>query len=154
MNAYLGGGMTSLLYQKLREERGLAYTVFTQMQSFLSQGVMYIFAATDPAQSEKVSEILKSELAQLSKKGLSKSDLEFFRKQLKGTLLIASEDIENRMSSIAVNEMAFQEYRPVSYVLEQIDKVSLDSMENWIQQYIRPDALSFMGLFPKSGGDE
>ena len=136
VNAALGGGMTSRLYQKVREDRGLVYSIYSYLHSFTDCGSIMIYAGSSQKNAPKVLKIISMEIKKLLKKGLSKRELDFFKTQVKGSILLGSDDVESRMNSIAVNEMVFGEYRPVDEVVAQIDKVSLGSIHEYLERFI------------------
>ncbi|NQZ01229.1 MAG: insulinase family protein [Bdellovibrionales bacterium] len=138
INAVLGGGMTSRLYQKIREDRGLAYSVYSYLHSFTDSGLMVVYAGTTPELVEQTMDIVHEEFLQIFEKGLPEKDIAFFRRQVKGQILLGADDIENRMNSLGVNEMVFGEYRPVSHVLNEIDSVSQDSVKTYMSKYMNP----------------
>jgi predicted Zn-dependent peptidase len=95
-----------------------------------------IYAGSSQKNAPKVLKIISMEIKKLLKRGLSKRELEFFKTQVKGSILLGSDDVESRMNSIAVNEMVFGEYRPVDEVVAQIDKVSLGSIHEYLERFI------------------
>lgn len=148
LHTLLGGGMTSRLYQKIREERGLCYSVFTQLQSFVDTGVLYIYAGTDVEKLGEVVGLIKSEIDEIYKNGISAKDLDFYRRQLRGNILIASEDIENRMNSMTVNEMVFGRYRSVEDVIHEIEQVTVESCAEFAKKYFKSELLSSLVVGP------
>lgn len=133
VNSLLGGGMTSKLYQAVREKQGLAYSVFSGLNTQVDSGNITIYAATDPKKVKKTLLTIKDVLLKLKKEGLKESDLKLFKTQVRGQLLMGSDDIENRMSSLGVNEMIFSEYRSVEKVIQDIEKVSVKSVNEYIK---------------------
>jgi predicted Zn-dependent peptidase len=149
VNTLLGGGMTSKLYQSIREERGLAYSIYSHLSTFTDSGLLMIYAGTESKNVKKVVELTEKELKRLQKNGVSRADLDLFKTQVKGQILLGADDVENRMNSLGVNEMVFGEYRSVEKVMNDIDKISLDSIHHYIEKYIDPDQLGLllMGSF-------
>jgi predicted Zn-dependent peptidase len=140
-NAALGGGMTSRLYQKIREKQGLAYTVYSYLQPFSDVGLQMIYVGTSPKHIQKVmSEVLR-EVEHFYKKGLSKSELEFYKTQVIGALVLEADDIENRMNSLGYNEMTFKDYRTVDQTIADLEKVNVDSMNVFLKRYFDPSRL-------------
>lgn len=135
LNALLGGGMTSSLYQAIREKQGLAYTVFSMLNTNVDSGNISIYAGTDTKNTKKVLQIIADELIKIKKQGIKTADLNLFKTQVRGQLLMGSDDIENRMSSLGVNEMIFKGYRSVEHVIAEVDKVSEKSMREYIRQH-------------------
>ncbi len=132
LNTMLGGGMTSKLYQAIREKKGLAYTVFSMLNTQTDSGSITIYAATDTKNVKRVLNIIKSELKKMKFKGISKKEVEMFRTQVRGQLLMGSEDIENRMTSLGVNEMTFGEYRSVEHVISEVEAVTHESVNKYL----------------------
>lgn len=135
VNAFLGGGMTSQLYQKIREEKALAYTVYSYLQSFTDSGLMMFYVGTSEDKLEQVSRMVIDELKLVTKNGLTSDQLNFYKRQVRGQIMLGADDIENRMNSLAVNEMVFSEYRPVDSVISEIEKVSVESSKAFIDEY-------------------
>jgi len=135
VNAFLGGGMTSQLYQKIREDKALAYSVYSYLQSFTDSGLMMFYVGTSENHIEQVAEMVKAEVDQLIQQGISKQQLDFYKRQVKGQIMLGADDVENRMNSLAVNEMVFNEYRPVDHVVNEIEKVTTASAHEFIQSH-------------------
>lgn len=152
VNTLLGGGMTSKLYQSVREKKGLVYSIHSMLNTFVDSGAMMIYAGTDLKSVRKVSDIISKELRKLKKTGISASDVDLFKTQVIGSILLGSDDIENRMTSIAVNEMVFGEYRSVDSVIQQIQKVTRASVNEFIRNEFDTDKIS--GVLMGAGVDE
>ena len=146
VNALLGGGMTSRLYQRVREKRGLVYSIYSYLQSFLDCGVLMVYAGTSPENASDVLEIAMEETDKLVKKSPGKNEIEMYRTQLEGQILLGSEDMENRMNSLGVNELVFGHYRPVDQVIAEIHAVSEESVRNYLNRYIKDQKFSFLGV--------
>ena len=134
VNTILGGGMTSKLYQSVREKRGLVYSIHSSINTQVDSGMMLIYAGTEAKHVKKVGELIATEVHKLKKMGVSKHDVEMFKTQVIGSILLGSDDIENRMTSIAVNEMVFGKYRSVESVIEEIKEVTVESVNEYIQK--------------------
>lgn len=135
VNALLGGGMTSRLYQKVREDQGLVYSIYSYLHTFTDSGLIMVYAGTSAKNAPVVLQNMAEEIEKLRSGGVSQEDLDFFKTQVKGTILLGADDIENRMNSIAVNEMIFQRYRPVEEIVSEIDSISVDSIKKYIDKY-------------------
>ena len=135
MNSLLGGGMTSRLYQEVREKKGLAYSIYSYLQTSVDSGLLCVYAGTEEKYIEEVLRICRQEMEQVALKGVSEEELELYKTQVLGSVLLGSEDMENRMNSIAVNDMVFKEYRSVQRVMEEIEQVSVNSMREYIDQH-------------------
>ncbi|MBC7419515.1 MAG: insulinase family protein [Bdellovibrio sp.] len=148
LNSLLGGGMTSRLYQAVREKQGLAYSVFSSINTNMDSANISVYAGTDASNVKKVIGIVATELQKIKKNGFKKSDLDLFKTQVRGQLLMGSDDIENRMSSLGVNEMVFEHYRAVETVISEIEEVSVKSMNEYIKKYFDLNKISVILMGP------
>ncbi len=144
VNDLLGGGVTSRLYQKIREDKGLVYTVYSFLQSFVDTGVLLIYAGTGDKNALQVLKIIKAELEKFAKKGITAGELAMFKTQVKGQILLGAEDMENRMNSLGINEMVFANYKPIDEVIDEIDKVTVKSVKNYVDKYLDTAQVSLM----------
>ncbi len=134
LNAVLGGGMTSRLYQNIREDLGLAYTVYSSLQSFTDSGLLSIYVGTSKAKAPRALQQIKIEMERLVESGLSSEELDFYKRQIKGQILLGADDMDNRMNSLGINEMVFKQYRPVEKVIEEIDALTPQHIRSYIDQ--------------------
>lgn len=136
VNSILGGGMTSRLYQSIREDKGWAYSVYSFLQAFTDTGCLSVYVGTSRDRVKDVLEMTRKELSKMIDKGIGKKELDSFKTQVLGQILLGADDMDNRMTSIAVNEMLFQEYRSVERVIEDIQKVSTESIRKYLDRYL------------------
>jgi predicted Zn-dependent peptidase len=148
VNGMLGGGMTSKLYQSVREKRGLAYTIYSQLVTFTDIGTIAIYAGTDAKQAKGVLNLIEKCLADLRRKRINESDLKLYKTQIRGGILLGADDVENRMSSLGVNEMVFGEYRPVDEVVSEIESVTVKSIKQFIERYVSSEKAACMIMGP------
>lgn len=144
VNELLGGGVTSRLYQKIREDKGLVYSVYSFLQSFVDSGLLLTYAGTSGKNALPVLKAIKSEFDKFLDQGVKRGELSMFKTQVKGQILLGAEDMENRMNSLGINEMVFGEYRPVDQVIEEIDAVNLRSIGDYVRKYFDMNELSLM----------
>jgi predicted Zn-dependent peptidase len=144
LSEMLGGGVTSRFYQKIREDKGLVYSVYSFLQSFIDSGLFLVYAGTSPKNALSVAKFMRSEMEKFLAKGVNAKELEMFKTQLKGQILLGAEDMENRMNSLGVNELVFNDYRPVDEVIEQIEAVSKRSVTDYMHKYFDLDQTSLM----------
>ena len=149
INSLLGGGMTSKLYQAVREKQGLAYSVFSSLNTQMDSGNITIYAGTDPTKVKRVISIIKDELLKIKKQGMKKSDLDLFKTQVRGQLLMGSDDIENRMTSLGVNEMVFEDYRSVERVIKEIEAVSEKSINAYLKDHFDLEKMAVVLMGPQ-----
>ena len=146
VNAILGGGMTSRLYQAVREKRGFAYTVYSFLISFTDSGLLTYYASTAPKNVAKVMKLMKQEIFGLKRKGISQRELNLFKTQIKGQILLGADDVENRMNSLAINEMIFGKYRPIDDIINEIDKITVRSVQEYLNQYVNEKEMGILLL--------
>lgn len=128
LNAVLGGGMSSRLFQSVREERGLAYSVHSFFQGYSDAGAVGVYAGCSPARVMQTLEVIDTELAQVAEQGLSAAELERGRGYLRGATVLAQEEASARMTTLAEAELITGELRALDEVLAAIDAVSLDDV--------------------------
>lgn len=131
----LGGGMTSILFQKVREDLGLAYSVYSYLQCFLTEGVLSIYVGTKPDKAMEVVGIIIDEVEKLVKDGFSEQQLNLYRQQLLGEILMGADDLDSRMNSIALNDMIFGEYRTPETVADEINQIDISHMNQYFLNY-------------------
>lgn len=144
VNTLLGGGMTSRLYQSVREKKGLVYAIHSSLHTNVDSGLMMIYAGTEAKNLRKVGDIIAKEISRLKKQGVKKSDVNLFKTQVTGSIVLGSDDLENRMTSLAVNEMVFGKYKPVDTVIDEINAVTVDTVNEFIQA--KMDTSKFAGV--------
>jgi len=123
LNIFLGGGMSSTLFQEIREKKGLAYTVYSSLESFVDSGMFTIYAACAMNQVPLCLKLIEECVGKLRRELLTEDELEVIKNNLKGTILLNSDSVEARMSSIAKNEIYFGRYVDVNEVCAMIDAV-------------------------------
>ncbi len=116
LNTILGGAMSSRLFQKVREERGLAYSVYSALHTFHDTGALLVYAATSPERGDEVIDLVGSELRDLSERGPDPREVEVAREHLKGSVMLSLESTSSRMSHLARQEI----YEGRQYGLEEV----------------------------------
>lgn len=154
LNALLGGGMTSSLYQKVREEEGLVYSIYSSLSTFTDTGVINIYANSTAENTRRVMELIFKEMRRLKKSGLTQTDLDLFRNQVRAGILLGADDVENRMNSLGVNEMVFGKYRSADEIIEELEAVTLSTMKEYMRHYLDFDKMSVLILGPKGRNSE
>lgn len=124
LNVYLGSGMSSTLFQEIREKKGLAYTVYSSVAAFVDSGLFTIYAATGVGQVAVCLKLIEECVAKTERDLLKEDDLQMIKDNLKGTILLSADDVENRMSSIAKNEIFHRGYHTPEELCRWIDAVT------------------------------
>lgn len=156
VNEILGGGVTSRLYQKIREDKGLVYSVYSFLQTFVDSGLFLVYAGAGEENALHVMKSFRSEIKKFIDTGIKERELHMFKTQLKGQILLGAEDMESRMNSLGINELVFNEYRPIDDVIADIERVSRRSVADYVDKYIdlKDASLMVMGdLQPKAALD-
>lgn len=124
LNTYLGSGMSSRLFQQIREKHGLAYSVYSFADFFSDSGMISFYLGTDLKNKDKALDLLYSEIEKLTKDLLKKSVVDHLKNQLKGHLLLGLESTYSRMSRLAKNEIYFQRQCSLEEVSAQIEQLN------------------------------
>ncbi len=124
LNAYLGGGMSSRLFQVLREHHGLAYTVYSAVDFFKDVGVFSVYVGTDERKRQKAIDLLFKEIQKVTENPIRESDMQRIREQLKGSLLLGLENISHRMARLAKNEIYFGRQISIAETLKYVEQLT------------------------------
>lgn len=152
VNIALGGGMTSILYQKIREDLGLAYSVYSYLQCFLKEGVLSLYVATKAGRALETLDVLLAEVNGIIEKGLSEEQFILYKEQLLGEVIMGQDDLDSRMNSIAVNEMIFGKYRSPEWSASEIEKLKLSDVNTYIKGYMDSEPyILILGPKPEKG---
>ncbi|WP_053362167.1 pitrilysin family protein [Bacillus sp. FJAT-27251] len=135
LNNVLGGSMSSRLFQDVREQRGLAYSVFSYHSAYKDSGVVTIYGGTGAKQLDVLFETVQETLAKLRQEGITDKELNNSKEQLKGSLMLSLESTNSRMSRNGKNELMLGRHRSLDEIVQQIDevsKLSVDGLANKI----------------------
>lgn len=128
LNTALGGGMSSRLFQEVREKRGRVYTIYSFMSAFHDCGYFGIYAGTSPEWVDEVIEVTIREVASIVHDGLKPAELERAKSQLKGNMLLGMESTDSRMNRLARNEIYFRRDIPLDEIARGIESVTNDQV--------------------------
>lgn len=128
LNTLLGGGMSSRLFQHIRERQGLAYTVFSFLETHLDTGLFGIYAGTEPAQAEKTLRMIKKEAVELYRTKVSARTLKRIKDQLKGNLILGLDSANARMHRLAKMELYATEWLSLDDIINRIDAVTAEDI--------------------------
>jgi len=130
MNTLLGGTMSSRLFQRIREERGLAYSVFSSVSSFADTGYLMVYAATRPGGGQEVLDQVCAELRRLKEVPIAESELKAARDHLKGSMMLSLESSSSRMSNLARQEIYFNRHFSLDEVIAGVDRVTTTDVQD------------------------
>jgi predicted Zn-dependent peptidase len=142
LNTMLGGGMSSRLFQTIREDQGLAYSIYSEMNPFRDTGSLCVYAGTSVDKTEKVLRLTLEELRRLKEETVSEAELKRAKDQLKSNMVIGLESSGSRMSNLARQQMYFGRFFGVDEIIEEIEAVSSADVQKLAQQLFRPEAIA------------
>jgi len=148
LNAALGGGMSSRLFQEVREKRGLAYSVYSFTSHYADTGIFGVYAGCHPKRARDVLDLCREQLALVATDGLTRDELDRGKGQMRGGLVLGLEDTGSRMSRLGKSELAYGELMPVDEILGRIDAVSIDDVRQLASDLLdQPLALAAIGPY-------
>jgi predicted Zn-dependent peptidase len=139
LNNIFGGGMSSRLFQKIREEMGLVYSIFSYPSSYIKTGIYTIYAAMNADFTEKVIELIKVEIENLIKNGITSQELNKAKEQLKGNYILGLESTGSRMHSIGKTEIILNKDHDIDKILNYIDKIKIEEIEEVLKMVFNFD---------------
>ncbi|HEY0565535.1 MAG TPA: pitrilysin family protein, partial [Terriglobales bacterium] len=142
LNTLLGGGMSSRLFQRIREEQGLAYSIFSELNPYRDTGMLGVYAGTSRDSALKVVRSVVDEFKRLQDERVPDEELERAKAQLKGSLMLSLESTMSRMSNLARQEMYFDRFYSMDETIESIEAVSTDDIHALSQQLFDPEAIA------------
>lgn len=148
LNTILGGNMSSRLFQEIRENRGLAYSVYSFLSAYMDAGLLGVYVGTDLQNVNPVLETIQKEIHKISQGELSESDLSAAKEHLIGGIYLASESADGRMMRIAKNEFNFERYVPYEELIASLEKVTLDEVIEITDSIFQEGKISLTTLGP------
>ncbi|MEW6456618.1 MAG: pitrilysin family protein [Acidobacteriota bacterium] len=136
LNDILGGGMSSRLFQKIREKKGLVYNIFSFVSTFIDTGFFGIYGATDKRNIPEVVKIIDEELVKIKEGKIKEEELARSKDHLKGSVVLNLESAVSRMAQIARNEIYFKKQISLEEILKSIDSVNLDDLKRVSKEII------------------
>jgi len=142
LNTALGGGMSSRLFQEVREKRGRVYSIYSSMASYADCGYSLIYAGTNPEWLEEVIEVTLKEIRKIVRNGLKPDELARAKSQIKGNMLLGLEGTESRMNRLARNEIYFGREVPLEELAGGIDSVTNDRIVELANTLFEPKKMA------------
>ncbi|MEM7416369.1 MAG: pitrilysin family protein [Gemmatimonadota bacterium] len=148
ISSALGGGMSSRLFQRVREEMGLCYSIFTFQSFYRSGGLLGVYVGTRPGTADQASDAVREELERVSREGLGPGGLDRIKRQVSGQVMLSLESTGPRLHRLASFALHDQPMRPLDDVLEKIAAVTEDDILRVAGQYVTPAAHFELRLGP------
>ncbi|HEY3411810.1 MAG TPA: pitrilysin family protein [Armatimonadota bacterium] len=152
MDAAVGGGMSSRLFQEIREKRGLAYSVGSYPHSYADTGLYAIYAGTSPDTLDDVLDLCRQEARHVRKEGLNADEFQRAQNQIKGALVLSLESMSSRMSRMAKSQMYFDRVIPMEEVVEKVMSVTHDDVKAVADRVLNEDEWSLTVIGPEHEG--
>jgi len=151
LNTLLGGGMSSRLFQNIRERQGLAYSIYSDLNPYRDTGCLAVYAGTSLASAAKVVQSVVSEFKNLKTQVVPDDELRRCKDQLKGSLMLSLESSTARMSNLARQEMYFDRFYDLDELIEKIEAVTVEDLQTLANEFFRSELVSVTALGNLSG---
>jgi predicted Zn-dependent peptidase len=151
MNNLLGGGMSSRLFQNIREKQGLAYAVFSELTPYSDAGMMTVYAGTAKETVGQVIDLVIKEFRDLKESLVTEEELLRAKNHLKGSLMLSLESTSARMSNLARQELYFRRFYSLDQILAGIESVTREEIQSIAREFFRPEQIAVTALGPLNG---
>ncbi|HSY11960.1 MAG TPA: pitrilysin family protein [Verrucomicrobiae bacterium] len=142
LNTLLGGGMSSRLFQNIREKQGLVYSIFSELNPFRDAGMLSVYAGTSRESASKVVRAIVNEFRQLKEVPISEEELKRAKDQLKGSLMLSLESSTARMSNLARQEMYYDHFISMDEIINRIQAVNVEDLLRSANELFRPELIA------------
>jgi predicted Zn-dependent peptidase len=142
LNTLLGGGMSSRLFQNVREKQGLVYSIFSELNPYRDTGCLAVYAGTSKESAPKVVQSVLSEFRDLKEVAVSTEELGRAKAQLKGSLMLSLESSMARMSNLARQEMYYDRFYGMNEITERIEAVQVEDVQKVAQEFFLADQIA------------
>lgn len=154
MNTIVGGNMSSRLFQEIRERRGLAYSVYSFISSYVDTGMFGVYLGTNPQNVQEAMDLILKQMFRLRETMVDSNELFDAKEYTKGNLLLASESNDNQMVRLAQNETHFQRHIPLAEIVDNIDRVTADQLLELAANIVRKKQFALTMLGPVTDSKE
>ncbi|MCC7235376.1 MAG: insulinase family protein [Bryobacterales bacterium] len=151
MNTLLGGTMSSRLFQNIREQRGLAYSVFSEASSYRDTGYLSVYAGTGRESLNEVIGLILEEFRKFKSELVGEDELRRAKNNLKGSLMLGLESTSSRMTNLARQQIYFGRFPTMDELLEHIEGVTSEQMRDVANEFFQPQRLGLAVLGPLTG---
>ena len=146
LNTLLGGGMSSRLFQNIRERQGLAYSIYSDLNPYRDTGALTVYAGTSKESAIKVVQSVVSEFRRLKTEPVPEEELRRSKDQLKGSLMLSLESSTARMSNLARQEMYFDRFYDLDELIEKIEAVTVEDLQSLAQEFFKTESVAVTAL--------
>jgi len=146
LNTVLGGGMSSRLFQNIREKQGLAYAVYSELSMYRDAGCMAIYAGTSVESAAKVVESIVKEFRELKETPVPEDELRRAKDHLKGSLMLSLESTSSRMGNLARQELYFDHFFTLDEMIQSIEDITADQLQAIAQEFFDPKNITLAML--------
>ena len=153
LNTLLGGGVSSRLFQEVRENKGWAYSIYSVLSSYKDAGLFSVYAATSLETALKAIRLVMKEIKQIKEKGVNSTELDKAKGHMKGSLMLSLESTNSRMIRLAKDEIYFGRYVSLDEILKAIDRVSPRKIQKLAEELFDPQLLTLTTLGPLAKKD-
>ncbi|MBO9609536.1 MAG: insulinase family protein [Paenibacillaceae bacterium] len=151
LNNVIGGGMSSRLFQEIREKRGMAYSVYSYHSAHLDSGLFTVYIGTAPKQTEEVLKVSMDVIGEVIGEGVLESELRRGKEQLKGSLILGLESTSSRMNRIGKNELMLGKHNTMDEIIERIEAIRMEDIKALTNElFAQPFALAMVGQSDKA----
>ncbi|MEI9814847.1 MAG: insulinase family protein [Acidobacteriota bacterium] len=148
LNAILGGGMSSRLFQNIREKQGLVYSVYSDLAMYRDAGCMVIYAGTSAKSAERVVKSIAHELHEAAASKVSSEELRRAKDHLKGSIVLGLESTSSRMANLARQETYFGSFMSMDEMLNRVERVTAEEVQVLAQRFFQPKQMAVAMLGP------
>jgi len=142
LNTLLGGGMSSRLFQNIRERQGLAYAIYSDLSPYRDTGCMSVYAGTSRESAVRVVESIVAEFHNLKGHAVPAEELQRAKDQLKGSLMLSLESSSSRMSNLARQEMYFDKFFTMDELIKRIEEVTAEDLQTLANDFFQPESIA------------
>lgn len=150
LNSILGGSVSSRLFQEVREKRGLAYSIYSYLSGYSDSGTVTVYAGTRQKEVERVVELIRREIRNMAKKGITRDELRRTKDQMKGSLMLSLESSHSRMNKLAKDELIKGVHTTLDHMIHDIDAVTMKQVSRVAEELFDEHTLAITGLGPLS----
>ncbi len=146
LNTILGGGMSSRLFQNIRERQGLAYAVFSELNAYRDSSSLIVYAGTSTESAPRVVESILKEFRRMKEEPLAEDDLRRAKDHLKGSLMLSLESTSSRMANLARQEIFFGRFYTLDQLADLVEAVTAEQVRQVAQEFFNQDLITLCVL--------